>query len=306
MDPLSTTLAVITLATALKDIIETANAIQDAFSKRPQNYKNAYKLAQSTLETLEELQEMYEENRAVRDGKKHLRRSIDNLLRDVKSVYEQCIRLLPPVSERRRDKFRIAVYSFFHREKVERLLIDLNEHVNKCLLKFVALSTVRTETQVVEIHETMTVSNARTEARTEEILRTVSSPGHVYGNSAAGFRASHNDRLFAFSGSACMPMTWLTDTIPTHELSKAYLRREIARIDIFSIFGKLRNRLQKRTLRRRGPTSWLFNVPPKSDIRHHQNAMILAFRAQTMEHITCKKFFFRKGCFYRNLTQVAV
>jgi hypothetical protein len=32
-DPLSITLAVITLATALKDIIETASAIQDSFSK---------------------------------------------------------------------------------------------------------------------------------------------------------------------------------------------------------------------------------------------------------------------------------
>jgi hypothetical protein len=33
MDPLSITLAVITLATALKDIIETAEIIQDSFSK---------------------------------------------------------------------------------------------------------------------------------------------------------------------------------------------------------------------------------------------------------------------------------
>ncbi|KAF9480568.1 hypothetical protein BDN70DRAFT_992568 [Pholiota conissans] len=285
MDPVSITLAVITLATALKDIIETANAIQDAFSKRPQNYKNAYKLAQSMLETLEELQEIYEENRAVMDGKKHLRRSIDNLLREIKSVYEQCIRLLPPMSERRRDKFRIAFYSFFRREKVERLLIDLNEHVDKCLLKFTALSTVRTETQVVEIHENMTVSNARTEARTEEILRTVSGSGHVNGNSTTGFRASHNDRLFAFAGSARMPMTsWLADTIPTHELSKAYLRRELARIDILSLSGNLRNRLQKQALRHPVGTDWLLNTPPQSDIQHHRNAVVLAFRAQTLLH----------------------
>jgi hypothetical protein len=33
MDPLSITLAVITLATALKDIIETAEVIRDSFSK---------------------------------------------------------------------------------------------------------------------------------------------------------------------------------------------------------------------------------------------------------------------------------
>ncbi|KAF9480569.1 hypothetical protein BDN70DRAFT_603031 [Pholiota conissans] len=283
MDPISITLAVITLATALKDIIETANAIQDAFSKQPRNYVNAQRLAKSTIETLEELHEIYEEKKIVIEGKKHLKHSIENLLLEIKSVHKQCIRLIPPVSERKHDKFKIAFYSFWHRNEVEQLISDLNEHVNRCLSKFTALSTVRTETHIMEMNHTVSVSNTHT-SEIHKILNDFirgSDVAHGHGN----YSSARSAKLFSFAGSSCMPMTWIPDTIPTHELSKAYLRRELGRINIplLSDTSTAWRWLQKhpQTLTPPVPTYFLQDSPT-SDTVLQRDAVILTFRTQSL------------------------
>ncbi|KAF9477945.1 hypothetical protein BDN70DRAFT_896097 [Pholiota conissans] len=277
------TLAIVTLATALKDIIETANAIQDAFSKRPQNYRNAQKLAISMLETLEELQEIYTENKAVIDGKKHLQRSIDNLLREIKSVHEQCTRLIPPEAEKKRDRFKIAFYSFWNRKKVEQLIYTLNEDVNACLSKFSALSIVRTETQVVEIHQTMALSHAQSEARTIEIhdtLRTAIGDGRSYRHAHG---SAGTAQLFLFNESSSMPMTWVPDSIPTHLLATSYLRRELGRIDISLMSNKLRHWLHDHPDSLDVPhTTWSLASVPVSDAVTQQDAIVLVIHLQSL------------------------
>ncbi|KAF9480565.1 hypothetical protein BDN70DRAFT_920418 [Pholiota conissans] len=281
MDPLSVTLAVITLATALKDIIETASAIQDAFSKHPQNYKNAQRLSKSILVTLEELNEIYEEKKAVVDKKPSLKRSIHDLLEDMKYVHQECMRLLPPVSKRKRDKFKIAFYSFWNRERVERLIADLNDRVNERLAKFTALSTIRTETHVVEMHDTLMVSSARIEAHAEEIHRNTSN-GYSFGHNL-GLRNSTAAHLFTFAGTSYMPMTRIPDTVPTDELSKAYLRREIGRIDMSLLLGPLLRWLRDSPEDLRlSESEWNLRMPVQPDIFLHQEAVVFAFRIQAL------------------------
>ncbi|KAF9480556.1 hypothetical protein BDN70DRAFT_931580 [Pholiota conissans] len=281
MDPISISLAAIALATALKDIVETANAIQDAFSKYPQSYKSAQKLAKSILVTVEQLKEIYEEKKAVIDGKSSLKRALDDLHGEMKHVYEECMRLLPPVSIRKRDKFKIAFYSFWRRKEVERSITGLNEDVIECISRFNTLATVRTETHVVEIYESL-VSNARIEARVEGIHRDITWNSHTY-DQGIGHRSATPAHLFTFAGSSSMPMTWIPDSIPTHKLSKAYLRREIGRIDMSILLDPVLRWLQSSPDDLDLPSfSWQLGMPVESDVTLHQDAVISAFRIQSL------------------------
>ena len=105
MDPLSLTLAVVTLATAVKDLVELAQAICDAFAKVeflrvtpltchdsdnfdicvifmwqvPQNYKKSLHLASDILRTSKKMQTLYGKKKEVLESAEDLRESLQEL-----------------------------------------------------------------------------------------------------------------------------------------------------------------------------------------------------------------------------------
>lgn len=56
--------------------------------------------------------------------------------REMMDVYTKCAILIPPVKLKRTDRFKIAVYSFWNREKVEELISELKERVDKAFRLF--------------------------------------------------------------------------------------------------------------------------------------------------------------------------
>lgn len=51
-------------------------------------------------------------------------------------VRDECARLTPPVSQKLRNKFKIAFYSFWNRKKVEDLVLGLKSHIDSCYRDF--------------------------------------------------------------------------------------------------------------------------------------------------------------------------
>ena len=64
------------------------------------------------------------------------------LSREMTLVRNECSRLIPPVSERMRDKFRIAFYSFWNRKKVEDLVLELKSRIDSCYRDFSVRATI--------------------------------------------------------------------------------------------------------------------------------------------------------------------
>ena len=58
-------------------------------------------------------------------------------------VYTKCAILIPPVKLKKTDRFKIAVYSFWNRDKVEELISELKNRVDKSFrLFFVRISEI--------------------------------------------------------------------------------------------------------------------------------------------------------------------
>ncbi|KAF9480582.1 hypothetical protein BDN70DRAFT_992580 [Pholiota conissans] len=280
IDPLSGALAVIALATALKDIIETAQVIRDSFSKYPHNFRNARRLAEEVLKILRGMEEIYQENRDVLDKAKALKKAVGDLQVEMKSAHEQCIRLIPPTSERKRDRFKVAFYAFWRRKKIEDLLSDLRENVDRCSQQFHLLSSIRTEALVFEIRNAVVQSSSYGAVDVRGQNSSSNSSATLY----SGLGSATNAHLFSFTQTTPMPMTWMTDTIPAHDLSRAYLRREL---------GRVKSTLQSALIRwsRRQPfnttingisVSWFLAQPSVSSTVVHQDAVVLAFRFQSV------------------------
>ncbi|KAF9477790.1 hypothetical protein BDN70DRAFT_880725 [Pholiota conissans] len=256
MDPLSAVLITITLATALKDIVETAKAIQDSFSKLPRNFRHARNLAEEVLTTLEEMREIYDDNTNVFERAKHLKKAINNLRMQMKTVHEQCVRLMPPVSDKKRDKIIIAFYIFRNRERMETLISELKNHVDRCSQQFLVLSNLRTESLIVEIHDTLLSET----------------------------RKIPNSHLINFLPSTS-PMTRIADSIPLHDLSKAYLHREVGVVD-----RHLRSLLLHWPQKIMSPEfqvppltiSWFLDRAPLPNTMVHQQTITLAFIIQSL------------------------
>lgn len=69
------------------------------------------------------------------------------LLREMTLVHNECARLIPPRSEKIRDKFKIAFYSFWNRKQVEDLVLVLKSHIDCCHKDFLVCAALYTSTQ---------------------------------------------------------------------------------------------------------------------------------------------------------------
>ncbi|KAF8182021.1 hypothetical protein BJ912DRAFT_928727 [Pholiota molesta] len=288
-DPLSITLAVITLATALKDIIETASAIQDSFSKLPQNYQNAQKLAKLVSKTLQEMQDIYQEKQVIFDGSPHLTKTINDLRAEMKLTCEKCAHLIPPRSERKRDRFKIAFYSFWSREEVEGLISELYDHVDRCSQQFIVLDYLMCN-PVSSSYPASAPKRSSWKFTTPSIMRsdipTVLLQFKHHHHWPQQFRQSRH------------PAQWIQrvrkgQTIPVHDLSKAYLRCELGKINLFLQSISVPWLSQNPTSY---PTaadgiseipilniSWFLGKAPLPSAVVHQDAVVLAFRIQDLQ-----------------------
>ncbi len=103
------------LYTENKDVFESSPDLQESLSDLRQyvHFKIIYEFAPYF---------------AVKFDNKYTREMID--------VYRRCRQLIPPISERKRDKFKIAFYSFWRREEMQKLILELKNHIDNCYKQF--------------------------------------------------------------------------------------------------------------------------------------------------------------------------
>ncbi|KAF5323702.1 hypothetical protein D9619_012915 [Psilocybe cf. subviscida] len=94
MDPLTATLAVIALATAVKDITELGIKIRESFAKVPKNLLNAERVGRDISEMLEEIVEFSEQNRETLENAKEFRTDLQDLINALKGFESSTLSLL--------------------------------------------------------------------------------------------------------------------------------------------------------------------------------------------------------------------
>ncbi|KAF4610117.1 hypothetical protein D9613_010396 [Agrocybe pediades] len=137
-DPLSITLAAITLGTALKDLTELALKLHESFKKHAHNMRAAESLAEDTLEIVQDIEKFYIERGDLLDNLPDVRDAVMRLSKDMRSVYDQCHPILQLAnsleSRLRRTLFKCK--QWWSREEVESNIRSLREQANKCYRRF--------------------------------------------------------------------------------------------------------------------------------------------------------------------------
>ena len=164
---LATTLA-IEVAKEIRDAFEKVNStfrldwgcLISLLSQLPQNYECIRRLASEIVKTVQKMNKLYTEKKDVFESSPDLQESLSDLRqyvhfeiiyesasylekkiyneypREMIDVYRRCGQLIPPISERKRDKFKVAFYSFWRREEIQRLIFELKNHIDNCYKQF--------------------------------------------------------------------------------------------------------------------------------------------------------------------------
>ncbi|KAF8967350.1 hypothetical protein BDZ97DRAFT_1916947 [Flammula alnicola] len=204
-DPLSVTLAVITLATALKDIIELGQKIKESFAQVSKNLQNGKRLAFEMLDTLYKLQKFCDEHYAVLNASTEMKIALQKLAENMKSVYMDCCKLIPPLPEKRIARFKITFNMWKNGDKVEGLITELKNHINGCHTQFMA---------------TLLVVVQQSNADGVNILR----------REISEIRVS-DQQLSAFAGASSTTMSKRPSSITEGVISDMYLRVQINAIN---------------------------------------------------------------------------
>lgn len=126
-----------------------------AYLQLPQNFRNILTLSKEILRCAERMKNIYEEKKDIFDRTPDLQESLYELYqyvsivmsscnirsykvcREMRLVHNRCKRLIPPSTEKRRDKFKLAFYSFLNRDKVATLVVELKDHIDGLYKQFV-------------------------------------------------------------------------------------------------------------------------------------------------------------------------
>ena len=126
-------------------------------SQLPQNYECIRRLASEIVKTVQKMNKLYTEKKDIFESSPELQGSLSDLRqyvhfeiiyesasylekkiyneypREMIDVYRRCGQLIPPISERKRDKFKVA---FWRREEIQRLIFELKNHIDNCYKQF--------------------------------------------------------------------------------------------------------------------------------------------------------------------------
>ncbi|KDR69609.1 hypothetical protein GALMADRAFT_916980 [Galerina marginata CBS 339.88] len=81
MDPLSIALATVTLATAVKDLGEILQKLEQSFSKPAENIRNAETLATQVRQTLDQLKRFCDEHEEILSSANDMKVALTELIR---------------------------------------------------------------------------------------------------------------------------------------------------------------------------------------------------------------------------------
>ncbi|KDR69668.1 hypothetical protein GALMADRAFT_145386 [Galerina marginata CBS 339.88] len=213
MDPLSIALATVTLATAVKDLGEILQKLEQSFSKPAENVRNAEMLTTQVRQTLDRLKRFCDEQEEILSSANDMKVALSELIRDMESVYDKCSGIRPVTAKKKFYKFKATFGAWKNRNKVQSEIKELVNRVNRCYTQFMMFSMMRIEKRLVISSDTRTQTS---NIIRNEISTTVS-----------------DERIIGFIGSNSATLSKLPPEIQMSSdiISNAYLRLQIDAIN---------------------------------------------------------------------------
>ncbi|KAF4610106.1 hypothetical protein D9613_010423 [Agrocybe pediades] len=155
-DPLSITLAVISLATALRDLIEVAEDLYNLFKRPSHLFQDAQTLAVETLEIAQDLEKFHRLHKNTLDDITDVRDAILCLLREMHLVYNSCLPIFENFKTPSGPTFRkmMSTLELWRRRKVLKKRIgNLREQAKKCQRQFMMRTQLGVAVAVAELRK---------------------------------------------------------------------------------------------------------------------------------------------------------
>ncbi|KAF5329773.1 hypothetical protein D9619_009135 [Psilocybe cf. subviscida] len=239
MDPLSVTLAVVTFATAVKDLVELGQKIHESFAKVSSNYQRAQSLAEDIKEIVHEIEVFCQDHKDALDGMKDFRLAVLGLLAKFRSFEASILPLLTRTGGRMRDRFVRAWDSWRNNNKVEGRILDLHSDTVKVMRRYMMASTMRIEVKQGTNHQetirglTGMAQDLAVVRRDVSTLRTtiVTTAVTPYSHECSGLTSDElNRNIIAFAQSklsTSAPMLRTPDVITEELMTAAYIKLQI-------------------------------------------------------------------------------
>ncbi|KAF5318116.1 hypothetical protein D9619_012242 [Psilocybe cf. subviscida] len=238
MDPLSVTLAAVSLATAMKDMVEVGQKIQKSFTKVTKNLRNAKRVAENIKEMLDEITTFCEDNEDVLADVKDFLLALQGLLGKFRSFETSILPLLPKAGRR---KLGLFIGGWWNNNKIEESILDLQSDIVIVMRKYMMASTMRIEVKQGSNHHE-TIRGLTGIAKGLEVVRrdvsalctptaaTAMSYGS-YGSPGMSNEFTRNVIMFAESTPSTSAPMLRAPTVITEELMTiAYIKLQLSHI----------------------------------------------------------------------------
>ncbi|KAF4609969.1 hypothetical protein D9613_010371 [Agrocybe pediades] len=214
MDPLSGVLAGITLATAVKDVVELAQKLSKSFKKPGRNLRAARELAGDVLDTTHRLKDFYESHQTILDQSQEMKHFLSELEGEMRTVYNKCCQTFPAYPMSKIGRIKNTVFAWRSAGKVERQLLNLKNRVNKCYIHFMMFAVMRIEVQITDMNQTLAEARISSNGQMRLTAHEVS-----------------DDSLVTFVGGNSETLSKLPPEISVDYIANSYLRLQIDTID---------------------------------------------------------------------------
>ncbi|KAF5326652.1 hypothetical protein D9619_004745 [Psilocybe cf. subviscida] len=153
MDPLSVALVVVSLTTAVKDLVEFGQKIHQSFAKVSNNLYRAQRVAEEIQEMVGEIKDFCDEHKDALADMKDFCLALQGLLDKFRSFEMSILPLLPQTGGRRRDRFFRGWDAWRNNNKIEGSIVDLQSDIVKVMRRHIMKSAMRTEVKLETIHQ---------------------------------------------------------------------------------------------------------------------------------------------------------
>ncbi|KAF5319359.1 hypothetical protein D9619_008423 [Psilocybe cf. subviscida] len=228
MDPLSVTLAVVSLATAVKDMVELGQKMHESFAKVSKNLLKAQRVAKDIKEMVEKIKIFYDNHMHVLDNMESFRAALLGLLDKFRSFETSILPLLPKSDQRRLGLF---IRGWLNNNKIQENISDLQSDIVEVILKYTMDSTMRTEVKLETLHQDVTEGLQVLEVVRRDVsaLRTTTATTTMthYWSESSGTSDELNRNIIMFAKSTpstSAPMLRTPNVITEELMTTAYIR----------------------------------------------------------------------------------
>ncbi|KAF5319234.1 hypothetical protein D9619_008389 [Psilocybe cf. subviscida] len=150
MDPLSAVLAIVSLTSAVKDMVELGQKIHESFAKVSKNLRKARRMAENIKEMIEEIKEFCEDHKDVLVNTKEFLLAVQSLLGKLRDFETSVLPLLPKTGQR---KLGLFIRGWWNNNKIQESISDLESDVVQVMRRYMMKSTMRSEVKLEAIHQ---------------------------------------------------------------------------------------------------------------------------------------------------------